>query len=173
MASKAEKKLQVKQVVDPGSDLASTEATAQSLRDREERLIAEILANFRNLVMLATEPIGSSASAGQAAYSSMAMEIETKGLIKSAEDLLQLTRLLRELWIIGPLRKPGEGEREAEVTIEDEVRGVVGILGQMREKSRQDLVGQGIGQAILGQGSYTASGSEAKGDSAPAQSGAR
>lgn len=32
MASKAEKKLQVKQVVDPGSDLASTEATAQSLR---------------------------------------------------------------------------------------------------------------------------------------------
>jgi hypothetical protein len=49
--------------------------------DREERLIAEILANFRNLVMLATEPIGSSASAGQAAYSNMAMEIETKGLV--------------------------------------------------------------------------------------------
>lgn len=49
--------------------------------DREERLIAGILANFRDLVLLATEPIGSSASVGQAAYSNMAMDIETKGLV--------------------------------------------------------------------------------------------
>jgi hypothetical protein len=53
------------------------------------------------------------------------------------------------------------------------VRGVVNILNQMREKSRHDLVSQGTGQAILGQGSYTTSGAEAKGDGAPAQSGAR
>jgi hypothetical protein len=49
--------------------------------DREERLIAGILAHFRDLVVLATEPIGSTASAGQAAYSNMAMDIETKGLV--------------------------------------------------------------------------------------------
>ena len=65
--------------------------------------------------------------------------------------------------IIGPIRKPGEGEQEAEATIGKEVQEVVGVLNQMREKSRQDLINQGIGQEKLGQGSYVLSGSEAKG----------
>lgn len=65
--------------------------------------------------------------------------------IKSAEDLLQLTRLLRELWTIGPLRKPGEGEQEAEARIESEVGQVVGLLNRMREQSRQQLVSKGSG----------------------------
>lgn len=44
--------------------------------------------------MIATEPIGSSASAGQAAYSNMAMEIETKGLVSTTaggDEQLSLT----------------------------------------------------------------------------------
>jgi hypothetical protein len=51
--------------------------------DREERLIAGILANFRDLVNLATDPIDKSASYGQAAYSNMAMDIETKSLVST------------------------------------------------------------------------------------------
>ncbi|OIW22155.1 hypothetical protein CONLIGDRAFT_687813 [Coniochaeta ligniaria NRRL 30616] len=52
-------------------------------------------------------------------------------LIKSAEDLLQLTYLLHELWIIGLLRKPGEGEREVEATIgEEAVSGYVQRRGE-------------------------------------------
>ncbi|KAB5517457.1 hypothetical protein GE09DRAFT_1157801 [Coniochaeta sp. 2T2.1] len=145
---------------------------ATNFRDREERLIAEMLANFRNLVMLATESVGNNASAAQAAYNAAAMEIETNGMIKCAEDLLQLTRTIRELLIIGPIRKPGEGEQEAEATIGKEVQEVVGVLNQMREKSRQELINQGTGQESLGQGSYVLSGSEAKGEAASGAQGA-
>jgi hypothetical protein len=31
---------------------------------------------------------------------------------QAAEDLLQLTRMLKELWLAGPLRGVGEGEAE-------------------------------------------------------------
>lgn len=77
--------------------------------------------------------------------------------IKSTEDLLQLTRLLRELWIIGPLRKPGEGEQEAEARIDVEVGDVVGLLNRLREQSRQRLVSEGGGH-----GKYVAAAGESK-----------
>lgn len=51
--------------------------------DRENRIVADILSHFRDLVILATHPVNNTASAGQAAYSSMAMEIETKGLVST------------------------------------------------------------------------------------------
>jgi len=48
------------------------------------------------------------------------------------------------------------------------VRGVAGLVNQMREKSRQELISQGTGQAVLGQGSWIASGAEAQGEGASA-----
>lgn len=92
----------------------------------------------------------------------MAMDLETQTLvrdlsdsgpitpwltwsqIKSVENLLSLTRRIRELWIVGPLRKPGEGDRTEE-TIESEVQKVVGILNQLRANKRQQLVSEGGG----------------------------
>lgn len=92
----------------------------------------------------------------------MAMDLETQTLvcdishscpvnpwltlsqIKSVENLLSLTRRIRELWIVGPLRKPGEGDRTEE-TIESEVQQVVGILNQLRANKRQRLVSEGGG----------------------------
>lgn len=92
----------------------------------------------------------------------MAMDLETQNLvcalshpqssnlwltlpqIKSVENLLSLTRRIRELWIVGPLRKPGEGDRTEE-TIDSEVQKVVGILNQLRANKRQQLVSEGGG----------------------------
>ncbi|KAL1872440.1 hypothetical protein VTK73DRAFT_1518 [Phialemonium thermophilum] len=125
-------------------DRDETTETA-NLLDRENRLIADVLSHFRSLVILATEPVNKTASAGQAAYSSMAMEIETKGLIKATEDLLQLTRLLRELWVVGPLRKPGEGVAEVEQSIDTEVQDVVSLLNKLREQSRRQMIEDGGG----------------------------
>lgn len=68
----------------------------------------------------------------------------TPSQIKSVENLLSLTRRIRELWIVGPLRKPGEGDRTEE-TIESEVQKVVGILNQLRANKRQQLVSEGGG----------------------------
>lgn len=92
----------------------------------------------------------------------MAMDLETQTLvgdlsylcpvkawltppqIKAVENLLSLTRRIRELWIVGPLRKPGEGD-STEETIESEVQQVVGILNQLRANKRQQLVSEGGG----------------------------
>lgn len=56
-----------------------------------------------------------------------------------------MTRQLRELWVVGPLRKPGEGEREAEETIAAEVQRVTETLNQLRGHSRQQMVSEGGG----------------------------
>lgn len=64
--------------------------------------------------------------------------------IKSVENLLSLTRRIRELWIVGPLRKPGESDRTEE-TIGTEVQTVVNILNQLRANKRQQLVSEGGG----------------------------
>ncbi|KAK2604081.1 hypothetical protein N8I77_007040 [Diaporthe amygdali] len=119
-------------------------AAAASLLDQEGKIIAEILRSYRDLVNFATEPITNKTSTGQASYNSMAMDLETQNLIKSVENLLSLTRRIRELWIVGPLRKPGEGDRTEE-TINSEVKKVVGILNQLRSNKRQQLVSEGGG----------------------------
>ena len=35
--------------------------------------------------------------------------------VRAAEDLLQLTRELKEMWLFGPLRSIGEGEGEGKM----------------------------------------------------------
>jgi Surfeit locus protein 5 subunit 22 of Mediator complex len=37
------------------------------------------------------------------------------GKVRAAEDLLQLTRELKEMWLFGPLRGIGEGEGEGKM----------------------------------------------------------
>lgn len=126
-------------------------ATTASLLDQEGKIIAEILRSYRDLVNFATEPITNKSSTGQASYNSMAMDLETQNLIKAVENLLSLTRRIRELWIVGPLRKPGDGGKTDE-TIESEVQQVMGILNHLRANKRQQLVseGGGYGQYVPG-----------------------
>ena len=45
------------------------------------------------------------------------------------------------MWVVGPLRRPGEGEREAAEAIDGEVARVVDLLNGLRETSRQGLMG--------------------------------
>jgi hypothetical protein len=61
-----------------------TRGPEQSHPDREQRIIADLLHRFSNLVVLATEPLGSAPSTGQAAYNSLAMEIQTRGMVSSS-----------------------------------------------------------------------------------------
>ncbi len=52
-----------------------------------------------------------------------------------------LTRQLRELWVVGALRKPGEGEEAAEATIESEVSRLIQLLNSRQQKSREAMMG--------------------------------
>lgn len=97
----------------------------------------------------------------------MAMQLETQRLvctssekldrfqltfitqIKGVENLLALTRRIRELWIVGPLRQL-EGGRDLEDSIATEVQSVMSMMNRMRSNIRQQYVsaGGGYGQYV-------------------------
>ena len=60
--------------------------------------------------------------------------------MKSTEDLLALTRRLRELWVVGPLKKPGDGG-EAEVlgAMKQDAASIFELLNKMRAEERQSV----------------------------------
>ena len=109
--------------------MAENGLKAESLIDREERAVAALLTRFKNLISLAAAPTEDGATKEVAATQAFQMEVESSALVqptllqlrcvdianddlqvRAAEDLLQLTRELKEMWLFGPLRGIGEGE---------------------------------------------------------------
>lgn len=95
--------------------------TARILIDRKERLVAELLTRFKNLVTLACSPREGGAGKEVAAAQAFHMEVESTALIRATEDLHRLVRQLKEMWLFGPLKGVGEGEDEGKID-EDSVR---------------------------------------------------
>ncbi|KAK6953106.1 hypothetical protein Daesc_005406 [Daldinia eschscholtzii] len=93
------------------------EANPNSLLDRHNRAIAQILSHFRNMVMAATAPISEGGNVLElAALNRMTMETESAALISEVQGLLAISREMKALWIRGPLRQPGDNDnREAEL----------------------------------------------------------
>ncbi|RKF75707.1 hypothetical protein GcM1_232069 [Golovinomyces cichoracearum] len=108
--------------------------TTKILIDRKERLVAELLTRFKNLVTLACSPREGGAGKEVAAAQAFHMEVESTALvwenrvfslvvsrIRATEDLHRLVRQLKEMWLFGPLKGVGEGEDEGKID-EDSVR---------------------------------------------------
>ncbi|KAH8671995.1 hypothetical protein BGZ60DRAFT_25202 [Tricladium varicosporioides] len=117
----------------PPAAKTQNSANVKIYLDREQRGVAEMLDRFMKLVSLASmkddDKNGvSSAVKEHAAAQGLAMEVESAALVKTAQDLLQLTRELKELWLFGPLREIGEGEGEGSMDI-DSVK-----VGEMADK---------------------------------------
>ncbi|KAL8728025.1 MAG: hypothetical protein Q9166_005696 [cf. Caloplaca sp. 2 TL-2023] len=79
--------------------------------------IADLLRRFENIMVY--EP-GDRNAAAVDAYK---MEVETAALIRAAEDILSLTRVMKEMWLFGKLQTVGTNE--AEERAEESARGVV------------------------------------------------
>ncbi|KAH8673462.1 hypothetical protein BX600DRAFT_455326 [Xylariales sp. PMI_506] len=87
-----------------------------TILDRHNMAIAEILRRFLNMVTAATASIPKDGALEHAALNNMTMETETTALIAEIQKLLQITREIKALWIKGPPRKPGEdASRDAEI----------------------------------------------------------
>ncbi|KAG7291278.1 hypothetical protein NEMBOFW57_001290 [Staphylotrichum longicolle] len=114
--------------------------SADNLQERMNILIAEIMTAFRDLVNHAAAPVDNTASTGQTGYSSMALEIMMSGIIKSTEDLLSLTRKIRELWLIGPLKAPGAHDAEVDQAIWQDAAQVFAMFNGLRDDQRQRMV---------------------------------
>jgi len=94
--------------------MEASQQTYDSLMDREQGLIDSLLVRFKNIVELAPMPEGE-VTKEVAAAQAFQMEVETTALIHAAEDLLRLTRELKEMWLFGPLRGLGEGEEDGKM----------------------------------------------------------
>jgi len=110
--------------------------TTSALVDRQNRSVAALLTRFKNIISLAALPAGDGFTKEVAAAEAFQMEVETNALISAAEDLLQLTRELKELWIFGPLRGIGEGEGEEKMD-EDSTK-VAGLIEELLKRKRED-----------------------------------
>ncbi|KAK3897463.1 hypothetical protein C8A05DRAFT_38983 [Staphylotrichum tortipilum] len=119
-------------------------SSGENLLDRKNILVAQLITAFRDLEKLATDPVDSTATIGQTAYISMATETLMSVLIKSTEDLASLTRQIRELWIVGPLRNPGSRDTEADQAVRDDAGQVLAMLNSLRDKQRQRMALQAV-----------------------------
>ncbi|KAI1421678.1 hypothetical protein F5Y12DRAFT_718179 [Xylaria sp. FL1777] len=87
-------------------------ADKPNLLDRHNKIMAAILTRFRNMVLAATEPLPTAGAIPQASLNAMTMNNEVSALIKEVENLLALSREIKQLWIAGPLRKPGDADEK-------------------------------------------------------------
>ncbi|KAI1751484.1 hypothetical protein F4782DRAFT_505110 [Xylaria castorea] len=105
-----------------------------TLLDRHELIIAAILTRFRNMVNAAGAPLPTAAAIPQASLNIMTMNNEAAALIKEVENLLALNREIKQLWITGPLRKPGDAdEKNLEKVIDERAANVSKLYNTLVE----------------------------------------
>ncbi|KAK4188568.1 hypothetical protein QBC35DRAFT_358005, partial [Podospora australis] len=102
-----------------------------------QKLTTDIVAWFGDMVRTSTQSVNETASLAQAGTSSLTFDTAMQGFIKSSEDLLTLTRKLKELWVVGPLLKPGEGADEALAEMRTSAQQQVAILNKLKSDERR------------------------------------
>ncbi|KAL8927579.1 MAG: hypothetical protein Q9208_002386 [Pyrenodesmia sp. 3 TL-2023] len=82
-------------------------------------------------LLLIHELIQQQGDRNAAAVASYRMDVETASLIRAAEDILSLTRVLKELWLFGKVHTVGTGEAEqrAEMAAKGVEAGLRELLG--------------------------------------------
>ncbi|KAJ6051818.1 uncharacterized protein N7446_006454 [Penicillium canescens] len=106
-----------------------SQPTAKALHNRINTDISQLLQRFENIMATATVDNPSYTSTAVETYQ---LDVESTALIRAAEDLLGLTRTMKETWLFGKLDTLGEDERDVE----------------RREKLEQDA--QAVQKAIEG-----------------------
>ncbi|KAI9803275.1 MAG: hypothetical protein M1825_002066 [Sarcosagium campestre] len=106
--------------------------TSAALLDRTNNDVVQLLKRFENIIALA--PSGGR-SRNATAVEAYQMEVETAALVRAAEDLLSLTRSMKEAWLFGRLQTVADRKEAAEGDNKD-VQAVVDGLGKvLRERT--------------------------------------
>jgi hypothetical protein len=58
--------------------------------------------------------------------------------IRAAEDLMSLTRELKEMWLFGPLRSLNEGEARANRQIDEDATAVANLIDSLAKKDDEE-----------------------------------
>ncbi|KFY63015.1 hypothetical protein V496_04287 [Pseudogymnoascus sp. VKM F-4515 (FW-2607)] len=114
-----------------------TGPSTNELMEREQGIVDAMLLRFKNIIELATTNKGDVTSEVAAAQA-FQTNVETQALIRAAQDLLSLTREMKELWLFGPLRGLGEGEEGD--SIDDNSKRVVEMVEAMiQERTGREM----------------------------------
>ncbi|KAK8064653.1 hypothetical protein PG994_007291 [Apiospora phragmitis] len=114
-----------------------------TILDRHEKAVADILKRFMNMVVAATEPIDEGYTPEKASLNQMQMDVETAALVKAIENLLQITREIRRLWLTGPVESTPRAElenKERDAAIDAKTERICGLLNQwftIREENQR------------------------------------
>lgn len=123
-------------------DAGNEDAASQTnLLDREARYVADVLRDIRSLVIASTSRPRNSTTTGDAAANGQRIEMLVGQMVSKLENLLSLSHQIRQLLVIGPLRKPGEGDAQAEANIKQHVQVLTTAMSGLIESSRQELLG--------------------------------
>ncbi|CAG8105804.1 unnamed protein product [Penicillium nalgiovense] len=99
--------------------------TAKELLDRVDYDISQLLQRFENIIAIAAKKFDGTSHV-DAAVEAFQIDVESTALIRAAEDLLALHRLMKELWLFGKLDTLGEDERDIQrrEKLEEDVKAI-------------------------------------------------
>ncbi|MCJ1479910.1 hypothetical protein MMC06_000064 [Schaereria dolodes] len=104
-------------------------ASTNQIPDRANANVAQLLKRFENIIALA--PVEGH-DRNSTAVEAFQMEVETAALIKAAEEILSLTRSLKEAWLFGQLDTIGDSPAQGKT--EEHATAVVNGLVQAMER---------------------------------------
>ncbi|KAJ5605542.1 hypothetical protein N7510_008323 [Penicillium lagena] len=88
-----------------------SQPSAKALQSRINADISQLLQRFENIMATATVDNPSYTSTAVETYQ---LDVESTALIRAAEDILALTRTMKETWLFGKLNTLGEDERDVQ-----------------------------------------------------------
>ncbi|KAJ5751995.1 hypothetical protein N7520_008912 [Penicillium odoratum] len=88
-----------------------SQPTAKTLHNRINTNISQLLQRFENIMATATVNNTSHTATAVETYQ---LDVESTALIRAAEDILSLTRTMKEMWLFGKLDEVGEDDRDVE-----------------------------------------------------------
>ncbi|KAI9713624.1 MAG: hypothetical protein M1812_006596 [Candelaria pacifica] len=112
----------------------NTQRNSQALTKRIDVSTAQLAQRFENIIALA--PI-SAPERNATAIDAYQLEVETAALIRAAEDILTLTRTLKEIWLSGQLDTIGESKFNERT--ERAARGVLEALDKVVSNKGESL----------------------------------
>ncbi|KAI5285955.1 hypothetical protein KEM54_000177 [Ascosphaera aggregata] len=97
--------------------------SAHFLHTRINADVSQLLQRFENIMAAATVENTSHTSTAIETYQ---LDVESTALIRAAEDILTITRIMKEAWLFGKLETLNEDERDVSrrEKLEEDVRAV-------------------------------------------------
>ncbi|KAI9782318.1 MAG: hypothetical protein M1816_001931 [Peltula sp. TS41687] len=95
----------------------NSQRTSTALLERTSNDVVQLLKRFENIIALSPVRNSNHNRSSTTAVEAYQMEVETAALVRAAEDLLSLTRALKEAWLFGRLNtigQRGEGDGEGQ-----------------------------------------------------------